>query len=59
MQILFLGGHGLIGAASPAGGGQRLPARCHILFRLWFLCGIPAFAAVLAILWLMLAKPVI
>ncbi|MEZ6023386.1 MAG: DUF2269 domain-containing protein [Hyphomonadaceae bacterium] len=29
----------------------------HRLFRAWFLCGIPAFAAVLAILWLMLARP--
>jgi uncharacterized membrane protein len=27
------------------------------LFRIWFACGIPAFAAVLAIVWLMLAKP--
>jgi hypothetical protein len=35
----------------------RLPLLCrHALFRLWFLRGIPAFAAVLAILWLMLAK---
>jgi uncharacterized membrane protein len=27
------------------------------LFRIWFACGFPAFAAVLAILWMMLAKP--
>ena len=26
-------------------------------FRIWFACGIPAFVAVLAIVWLMLAKP--
>jgi uncharacterized membrane protein len=34
-----------------------LPLRYHRLFRLWFLCGIPAFLAVLTIFWLMLAKP--
>ena len=27
------------------------------LYRIWFACGVPAFAAVLAILWLMLVKP--
>ena len=27
------------------------------LFRIWFAFGLPAFAAVLAILWLMLARP--
>lgn len=27
------------------------------LFRIWFACGFPAFAAVLAILWLMVARP--
>lgn len=31
----------------------------HRLFRLWFALGIPAFAAVLAIIWLMLARPTI
>ncbi len=34
-----------------------LPAAYFRLFRLWFVCGIPAFAAVLAIIWLMLARP--
>ncbi|UYV36330.1 DUF2269 domain-containing protein [Rhodobacteraceae bacterium D3-12] len=34
-----------------------LPPRYHRLFRIWFACGIPAFAAVLAILWLMLTRP--
>jgi uncharacterized membrane protein len=36
-----------------------LPARYDRLFRIWFACGIPAFAAVLAIIWLMIARPVI
>lgn len=34
-----------------------LPPRYHRLFRIWFACGFPAFGAVLAILWLMLARP--
>ena len=37
--------------------GQPLPAEYHRLFRLWFAFGFPAFAAVLAIFWLMIAKP--
>jgi len=35
---------------------QPLPPRYHLLFRRWFLCGIPGFGAVMAILWLMIAK---
>jgi len=35
----------------------ELPQRYHDLFRIWVLCGFPAFAAVLTILWLMLARP--
>ncbi len=34
-----------------------LPARFHRLFRWWAALGIPAFAAVIAITWLMVAKP--
>ena len=37
--------------------GQPLPAQYHKLFWLWFAFGIPAFAAVLGIFWLMIAKP--
>jgi uncharacterized membrane protein len=36
-----------------------LPAAYHRLFRIWFLFGFPGFAAVLAILFLMIAKPVL
>jgi len=36
---------------------QELPAAYHRLFRWWFAFGFPAFAAVLAIYWLMIAKP--
>lgn len=37
--------------------GTPLGPDYHRLFRIWFACGFPAFAAVLAILWLMVARP--
>ena len=37
--------------------GEPLPPLYFSLFRAWFLCGIPAFAAVLTIIWLMIARP--
>lgn len=42
-------------AAAMAGG--PLPAAYHRIYRLWFAFGFPAFAAVLAIVWLMLVRP--
>ena len=36
-----------------------LSSAYHRLYRLWFAFGFPAFAAVLVILWLMVARPVI
>ena len=36
---------------------EPLPARYHQLYRAWLLCGFPAFFAVLAIIWLMIARP--
>ncbi len=44
-------------ADAAARAGEPLPERYHRLFRAWFVLGFPAFAAVLAIVWLMLAKP--
>ena len=44
-------------ASEAACNGTALPARYHHLYRLWFALGIPAFMAVLAILWLMVARP--
>ena len=44
-------------AAAAAQDKVALTGAYDRLFRIWFLCGIPAFAAVLAIVWLMLAKP--
>jgi uncharacterized membrane protein len=37
--------------------GAPLPPRYFLLFRRWFLFGIPGFGSVMAILWLMIAKP--
>lgn len=39
--------------------GADLPARYHHLFRIWFACGFPAFFAVLAIVWLMVNRPLL
>jgi uncharacterized membrane protein len=36
---------------------DTLPAAFHRLFRWWSALGIPAFASVIAIYWLMIAKP--
>ncbi len=44
-------------ALAAAEAGVPLPRDYHRLFRLWFACGFPAFAAVLAIFWLMIARP--
>jgi uncharacterized membrane protein len=46
-------------AFAAAGAGEALPAEYHRLFRLWFLSGFPGFGAVLAIIVLMVAKPVL
>lgn len=37
--------------------GQALPPAYYRLFRIWFAFGWPAFGAVLAIIWLMIARP--
>jgi uncharacterized membrane protein len=39
--------------------GTALPDPYHRIFRAWFWSGFPAFAAVMAIVWLMIAKPAI
>jgi uncharacterized membrane protein len=44
-------------ARAAAKNNSSLPSAYYRLFRIWFVCGFPAFAAVLAILWLMLSKP--
>jgi uncharacterized membrane protein len=44
-------------AAEASAAGQPLPPAYHRLFRWWFAFGFPAFAAVLAIFWLMITRP--
>jgi uncharacterized membrane protein len=44
-------------AEAAAAGRRPLPSAYHRLFRWWFAFGFPAFAAVLAIFWLMIARP--
>jgi uncharacterized membrane protein len=45
-------------AAAAVADGTELPQLYHRLFRWWFAFGFPAFAAVVAIFWLMIARPV-
>jgi uncharacterized membrane protein len=44
-------------AHKAAAQGEPLPPRYFALYRRWFLFGIPGFGSVMAILWLMIAKP--
>ena len=46
-------------AAEAVRRSEPLPYRYHRLFRLWFAFGFPAFGAVMAIFWLMIAKPAV
>jgi uncharacterized membrane protein len=44
-------------ALHAASEGKPLPQAYHRIFRRWFLFGVPAFAAVAAIFWLMITRP--
>jgi uncharacterized membrane protein len=44
-------------AAAAVAAGAPLPPLYHRLYRWWFAFGFPAFVAVLAIFWLMIARP--
>jgi uncharacterized membrane protein len=44
-------------ARTAARSSSPLSPEYHRLYRIWLACGFPAFAAVLAIVWLMLEKP--
>ena len=46
-------------AAAAAANARPLPDAYHRLYLVWLVCGFPAFAAVLAIVWLMLVRPAI
>ena len=45
-------------ARTASASGEPLPLRYHRLYRVWFVSGFPAFLAVLAIVWLMIARPI-
>lgn len=44
-------------AVAAVAAGRPLPPAYHRLFAWWFAFGFPAFAAVVGILWLMIARP--
>ncbi len=44
-------------ARAAAAEGASLPASYFRLFRIWASCGVPAFIAVLVIVWIMIARP--
>ena len=44
------------GAGAERGGTALSPAY-HRIFWMWFVFGFPAFASILGILWLMIARP--
>ena len=46
-------------AAAASAAHSPLPAEYHMLYRLWFAFGFPAFGSVIAIFWLMIARPLI
>lgn len=43
--------------SAAAAEGDPLPGAYRRLYRLWFAFGFPAFVAVLAIVWLIVARP--
>ena len=46
-------------ARASAHAGIPLTERYLRLYRIWFACGIPAFLAIVALLWLMITRPAI
>ena len=46
-------------ARASAQSGALLTSRYMLLYRIWFACGVPAFLAIVALLWLMIMRPVI
>lgn len=46
-------------ARGSAENNAPLTPRYFRLYRIWFACGIPAFVAIILLLWLMIAKPMI
>ncbi len=46
-------------ARTSAAVGAPLSARYRRLYRIWFACGVPAFSAIIVLLWLMVTRPLI
>ena len=46
-------------ARASARSGTPLTPRYFRLFRVWFACGIPAFTAIIVLLWLMTIRPAV
>ncbi|MCU9847210.1 DUF2269 domain-containing protein [Defluviimonas sp. WL0024] len=44
-------------ARAAASGGEALPDEARRLYRIWFALGWPAFGALVAVFWLMVARP--
>lgn len=44
-------------ARASAQAGAPLSPRYARLYRIWFACGVPAFLAIIILLWLMIARP--
>ena len=57
LPVVWMQGRMRTLAQRAAEAGEPLPAAYHRLFRLWFAFGFPAFVAVVAIFWLMIARP--
>jgi uncharacterized membrane protein len=57
VPVVFLQMHMRDLASRAALKGQPLPEAYHRDFQRWFIFGFPAFGAVLAIFWLMIARP--
>ena len=57
LPVVWMQAHMRDIARVAAAKGEPLPPAYHRLFRLWFAFGFPGFGSVLAIVWLMIAKP--
>jgi uncharacterized membrane protein len=57
--ITLLGSAAALRPISARAQGRTLPHTYHQIFRLWFAFGFPACGAVMAIFWLMTARPAI
>ena len=57
VPVVFIQMRMLDEARAAVQSGAGLSRRYHALYRIWFGCGVPAFAAILVLLWLMVIRP--